>query len=114
MLQTTDDAGSSSETETQQEYQSKCEEAIVDMAVITRYGNDWKGTRAYKVARIDFTGNCNSTFETRSKECVVGQKSYVDYYQQKYGVVIRDGVGEGQLSDVFGQEVKACQEKLAA
>lgn len=85
-------------------FQRSCENAIVGMTVITRYGNSLKGTRAYKISRIDFQANCLSTFETKSNDGPV-QKSYVDYYREKYNVVIRVPaqpmlVSEPKLRDV--------------
>lgn len=56
------------------DFRRACDEKIVGMMVITKYK-----PKGYKISRIDYDSNPNSTFEGRN-----GVITYMDYYRQKY------------------------------
>lgn len=62
------------------DYQFSFKKEVVGMVVLTDYNN-----KTYRIDDVDFSQNPLSTFNTKD-----GDKSYMDYYQSRYKLVIRD------------------------
>ena len=53
---------------------------MIGAIVITRHNN-----KTYRIADVDFSKTASSTFKFRDQD-----KSFIDYYKEKYGLTIRD------------------------
>ncbi|XP_014259810.1 piwi-like protein Siwi isoform X3 [Cimex lectularius] len=63
-----------------QDWKSVFENSIIGSVVLTEYNN-----RTYRIDDIDFNTRPDSTFQLRNKE----ERTYIDYYLQRYEIRIR-------------------------
>lgn len=61
-------------------YQNAFKTAVLGTTVLTGYNN-----KTYRIDDVDFDSSPKSTFDTRD-----GPKNYLDYYQARYQIKIRD------------------------
>nr|XP_018904509.1 PREDICTED: protein piwi-like [Bemisia tabaci]XP_018904510.1 PREDICTED: protein piwi-like [Bemisia tabaci]XP_018904511.1 PREDICTED: protein piwi-like [Bemisia tabaci] len=81
-------------------FQDAFKKAIIGISVMTRY-ND----RNYRVDDVDFSMNPLSEFDTKEG----GKVKYVDYYKNKYNVIIKDLKQPLLVSKSKAREIRAGQ-----
>lgn len=65
---------------TSRDFKATVQNIVIGETVLTEYNN-----KTYRIDDIDFEKNPNSTFDTKD-----GPISYVQYYKQRYNIIIRD------------------------
>lgn len=88
----------------ERDYKKAFETLVLGTTVLTDYTN-----KTYRIDEVDYSQSPNSTFSGRN-----GPVSYVEYYKQKYNIVIRDSKQPLLISRAKARDIRAGQSELIA
>lgn len=84
------------------EYQEAFKRAVIGTVVLTGYNN-----KTYRVDDVDFDASPSSTFETKT-----GNKSIVEYYNERYNLKIKDPKQPLLVSKPKAKDVRGNKEQV--